>query len=245
MNNSQPQKFVFNSQLVRVTSIDGEPWFIAQDVCNILNLENVSKACNPLKEREKQVLNLKERGITLSDDPDTTRLLAISESGLYRITMKSRKPQAEPFQDWVCEEVLPTIRKTGKYEIPKSQPAIASRELALETARSVSEIKDLLADTDPRLCQLLVDVAINDAVTSIKAIAPASETRWIGVAEIAELLKLPVTLQNRTSLGKFVKSVCGDRGKQESRICNGRMIPIWCYPFPDADVEKAVKQFFN
>ena len=124
-------------------------------------------------------------------------------------------------------------------------PALPSRELALETARSVSEIKDLLADTDPRLCQLLVDVAINDAVTSIKAIAPASETRWIGVAEIAELLKLPVTLQNRTSLGKFVKSVCGDRGKQESRICNGRMIPIWCYPFPDADVEKAVKQFFN
>ena len=53
---------------------------------------------------------------------------------------------------------------------------------------------------------------------------------------------MPVTPQNRTSLGKFVKSVCGDRGKQESRICNGRMIPIWCYPFPDTDVEKAVMQ---
>ena len=238
MSDLSLQQFDFNGNTIKVVMVDGEPWFFAQDVCDILELENVSQACKSLKPRERDLYN----SDTLGGKQD---VVIISESGLYRITMKSRKPQAEPFQDWVCEEVLPTIRKTGKYEIPKSQPAIASRELALETARSVSEIKDLLADTDPRLCQLLVDVAINDAVTSIKAIAPASETRWIGVAEIAELLKLPVTLQNRTSLGKFVKSVCGDRGKQESRICNGRMIPIWCYPFPDADIESAVRQFFN
>jgi prophage antirepressor-like protein len=117
-------QFAFNSQQVRIVSINNEPWFVAQDVCDILDLSNVSKACNPLKNREKQVLNLYEMGITSSNDPDTTRLLAISESGLYRLTMKSRKPQAEPFQDWVCEEILPTIRKTGKYEV-NPQLAIA------------------------------------------------------------------------------------------------------------------------
>jgi prophage antirepressor-like protein len=230
--------------------INGNPWFVAQDVCNILDLENVSKACNPLKDREKQVLNLKERGITLSNEPDITRLLAISESGLYRLTMKSRKPQAEPFQDWVCEEVLPSIRKTGKYETPSvptstPSPALPSRVIALETAKSVFEIKDMLADTDPRLCQMLVDVAINDAMAVIKAIAPASETKWMGAVEIAESLKLPVTTQSRTTLGKFVKATCGDLGKQEERICNGRMMPIWCYPMPNKDIEAAVRKFFD
>jgi len=117
-------QFAFNSQQVRIVSINNEPWFVAQDVCDILDIRNVSKACNPLKDREKQVLNLHEMGITSSDDPDTTRLLAVSESGLYRLTMKSRKPQAEPFQDWVCEQILPIIRKTGKYELAPSQPAL-------------------------------------------------------------------------------------------------------------------------
>jgi prophage antirepressor-like protein len=240
------QSFSFNNQSIRVISMNGDPWFVAQDVCNILDLGNVSKACNPLKDREKNTITLSDG---IAGNPTT---LIISESGLYRLTMKSRKPQAEPFQDWVCEEILPSIRKTGKYEVIASQPeiktsipVIASRELALETARSVSEIKDLLADTDPRLCQLLVDVAINDAVNSIKAIAPASEAQWMGVAEIAEHFKLPVTPQNRTALGKFVKAACGNIGKQESRICNGRMMPIWCYPFPNSEVEKAVKNFFK
>lgn len=144
-----------------------------------------------------------------------------------------------------CKLDLVDAFSQAKKLLAKSVPALPSRELALETARSVSEIKDLLADTDPRLCQLLVDVAINDAVAIVKAISPASDTKWMGVAEIAESLKLPVTPQNRTSLGKFVKATCGEIGKQESRICNGRMIPIWCYPFPNADVEKAVKRFFE
>ena len=114
------QQFAFNAQAVRVISINNEPWFIAQDVCDILTIGNVSQACSPLKPREKGITNID----TLGGNQDAA---IISESGLYRITMKSRKPQAEPFQDWICEEVLPAIRKTGKYEIAPQlpQPAIA------------------------------------------------------------------------------------------------------------------------
>lgn len=129
--------------------------------------------------------------------------------------------------------------------IPASTPALPSRVIALETARSVVEIKDMLADTDPRLCQMLVDVAINDAMAVVKAIAPASEIKWMGAVEIAESLGLPVTAKNRTTLGKFVKATCGDVGKQEERICNGRMMPIWCYPMPDKTVEETVRKFFS
>ena len=152
MTNLSLQHFNFNENQIGVLTINGEPWFIAQDVCDILDLGNVSKACNPLKEREKQVLNLKERGITLSNDPDTTRLLAVSESGLYRITMKSRKPQAEPFQDWICEEVLPTIRKTGKYEIAPQQPQLPQTlSAALRFAADLEDEKQKLLEANQAL----------------------------------------------------------------------------------------------
>ena len=141
--------------------------------------------------------------------------------------------------------LLDVAMQVPSMPVEQVKESLPSRELALETARSVSEIKDLLADTDPRLCQLLVDVAINDAMHSIKALSPANNVRWMGVAEIAELLGLSVNASNRTSLGKFVKAACGATGKQESRICNGRMIPIWCYPYPNAEVEEAIRNFFN
>ena len=110
------QKFSFNDHDVRVISVNGDPWFIASDVCEILDLGNISQACKPLKSREKDLYN----NDTLGGNQD---VVIISESGLYRLTMKSRKPQAEPFQDWVCEEILPSIRKTGKYEV-QSQPVL-------------------------------------------------------------------------------------------------------------------------
>jgi anti-repressor protein len=124
------QLFSFNDQSVRVISVNGDPWFVAQDVCSILDLGNVSQACKPLKAREKDLYN----NDTLGGKQD---VVIISESGLYRLTMKSRKPQAEPFQDWVCEEILPSIRKTGKYEVVPSQPVLP---------QSFSEALRLLAD---------------------------------------------------------------------------------------------------
>lgn len=128
------QQFAFNSQSVRVISINGDPWFVAQDVCNVLDLGNVSQACKPLKDREKDTIILNDR---TSGNPTT---LIISESGLYRLTMKSRKPQAEPFQDWVCEEILPTIRKTGKYEVAPSHPALPTN--FVEALRLAADLED-------------------------------------------------------------------------------------------------------
>ncbi len=130
------QQFVFNSQSVRVISIDGEPWFVAQDVCRILDLDNVSKALSRLDEDEVTVLD-RESILTLSDDPNVVRLSAISESGLYSLSLGSRKPQAKPFKRWVTHEVLPAIRKTGKYEITPQQPALP--QTYAEALRSLAD----------------------------------------------------------------------------------------------------------
>lgn len=120
---SNLQQFAFNSQQVRIISVNGDPWFVASDVCKILDIANVSKALSRLDDEEIMSLD-RESILTLSDDPNTVRLSAISESGLYSLTLGSRKPQAKDFKRWVTREILPTIRKTGKYEIAPASPAL-------------------------------------------------------------------------------------------------------------------------
>lgn len=95
---------------IRMVLIDNEPWFVAADVCKILEHTNPTIAMNSLEDYEKAKLNLGLKGGNTN---------VISESGFYALVLRSRKPIAKPFRLWVTTEVLPTIRKTGKYEMTK------------------------------------------------------------------------------------------------------------------------------
>lgn len=111
--NKEITLFCFGDQLVRVFDDEnGNPWFVAKDVCRILDLGNVSKACNGLDEDEKGVTNCYTHG-------GIQEMLTVSESGLYALVFRSRKPEAKAFSKWVRSEVLPSIRKTGTYTSPK------------------------------------------------------------------------------------------------------------------------------
>lgn len=99
---------------VRNVVIKGEPWFVAKDVCDILELTNSRKATAGLDDEEK--------GVTISDTPGGQQSLTIiNESGLYSLIMQSRKPKAKAFKKWVTSEVLPSIRKYGYYISPTAQ----------------------------------------------------------------------------------------------------------------------------
>jgi prophage antirepressor-like protein len=116
------QHDVFGS--IRVVEKDGQPWFVRNDVCKCLDLENPSKVSMNLKESQKGVT----KGYTLGGIQE---IAIISESGLYSIIFKSRKAEAIEFQNWVCEAVLPSIRKYGGYihtESPSLQTAIDNIE---------------------------------------------------------------------------------------------------------------------
>ena len=89
--------------------IDGEPWFVAKDVCDILGVQNVTQSMQQLEDFERSMFNIGRQG----------EANIISESGFYTLVLRSRKPIAKPFRLWVTTEVLPTIRKTGKYEMTK------------------------------------------------------------------------------------------------------------------------------
>lgn len=93
---------------VRAVTLEGEPWFVAADVCRALGLGNSSMAVSKLDEDEK--------GISLIDTLGGEQKLGIvSESGLYALVLSSRKPEAKAFKRWITHEVIPSIRKTGGY----------------------------------------------------------------------------------------------------------------------------------
>ena len=115
MNNTTSSSLVpfdFEGSQLRVFSDEqGEPWFVATDVCNVLGIGNPRQAMTRLDNDEK--------GVTSTDTPGGVQSVAtVNESGLYSLVLGSRKPEAKRFKRWVTHEVLPAIRRTGRFAIP-------------------------------------------------------------------------------------------------------------------------------
>ena len=115
---------------IRTATLDGEPWFVAADVCRAIGLQLKADGVQRYLGR----LDKGERRLVRRGDPDTGNLFAgtpqvqaltlISESGLYKLIMRSDKDNARPFQDWVTKEVLPSIRKTGSNALAANYPVV-------------------------------------------------------------------------------------------------------------------------
>lgn len=105
------QTFDFKSTPVRALDRAGQPWFVAADVCRALDISNHRDAVQALDDDEKD-------GVGISDAIGRAQsTLCVSESGLYALIFKSRKPEAKAFRKWVTSEVLPAIRRTGGYAV--------------------------------------------------------------------------------------------------------------------------------
>lgn len=119
METQKPQLtvFAFESAALRTIDRDGEPWFVAKDVCSVLEIDNVSQALARLDEDERNTLILNEGTSPAGGNPNVN---IINESGLYSLVLGSRKPEAKKFKKWVTSEVLPAIRKTGSYSAPSA-----------------------------------------------------------------------------------------------------------------------------
>ena len=115
---------------VRIVEIDGEPWFVAKDVCEVLGLAKVSTSLNKIPDSQKDTHRM---GTTMG----IQQLSVVSEAGLYRLIMRSDRPEAEPFIAWVTEEVLPMIRKTnGAYlSDQKAEELLFNPDLIIGLAR--------------------------------------------------------------------------------------------------------------
>nr|DAO86031.1 MAG TPA: repressor domain protein [Bacteriophage sp.] len=139
--NTQIQFSTFNFKDLPVRVISdpkGEFWFCGTDVCAILGYTNSRKA---LQDHCKQGGVTKRYTPTKSADQEMT---FINEPNLYRLIIKSRKPEAEPFEAWVFEEVLPQIRKTGKYQLHPQQLALPEPEKKFTFEFTEYELQQLI-----------------------------------------------------------------------------------------------------
>lgn len=109
MQTAQVIPFCFEAREVRTLLIDDQPWFVATDVCQALAVRNNRDALSRLDDDEK--------GVATTDTLGGTQAVGIiNESGLYSLILTSRKAEAKRFKKWVTAEVLPAIRKHGRYE---------------------------------------------------------------------------------------------------------------------------------
>lgn len=112
--------FAFDSSAVRVLTRNNEPWFVAKDLCRILEIENSRDACAKLDKDERDDVGISD---AIGREQETT---IVNESGMYFLVMRCRnagKPGhvAHSFRKWVTSEVLPALRKTGSYTAPGAQ----------------------------------------------------------------------------------------------------------------------------
>lgn len=91
--------------------IEGNPWFVAKDVCEILGLKDDRNHLMKLSADEKRIVARSNVNLTQGLSFPNRGANCVSESGLYKLVMRSDKPEARRFQDWVTKEVLPAIRK--------------------------------------------------------------------------------------------------------------------------------------
>ncbi|MEY3867529.1 MAG: Paenibacillus phage HB10c2 [Cyanobacteriota bacterium] len=205
----------FNSKQVRAVKIDGEHWFVAKDLCQILEISKHRDAISRLDDDE--------RGSFKMDTPGGKQEMAIvSESGMYALVLSSRKPEAKVFRKWVTSELLPTLRKTGSYNLT---------------------IK-------PKSSQPVLGAYIDRVHSMVENSKNIPQGYWCVLQESANLLiyvetvlKMPVdkadlldgSIGSRWSKYREGKDFCGDRVQFSYKFPDGREVKPWAYQWKELE----------
>lgn len=187
MDNTQITRFDFHGANVRVlTDEHNETWFIAKDICDVLGLGNITEALRALDDDEKSNFRNSEVARNGGRAP-----LIVSESGFYRLVLRSRKPVAKEFQRWVTHEVLPSIRKHGGYMA--GQEAMSPGQML---AASMRWLESLIAEQQGRIASQQAQLDAQ-APKVLFADAVSTSKRCILVGELAKILR-----QNGVDMGE-------------------------------------------
>lgn len=194
--NQEIQPFNFNSLQLRALLLNGTPWFVAKDVAKLLDYSDaqaLTRRLNPDEVQNRQFVGSNPRGENL-----------INESGLYNAIFGSRKPEANTFRNWVTNDVLPTIRKTGTYTTPQT---LEQRSLAL-----ISELSAVAQEQKAELEQARPKADVYDRVLT--------KDHTFGFRELASALRehFPVNENDLRDLLRYNRIVykAGNRIKAYS-----------------------------
>lgn len=190
---------------VRTLYRDGEPWFVAADVCHALEIGNPSDAIRRLDPDEKALVSIEgiSRGNTLTN--------IINEFGLYNLILGSRKPEAKAFKRWITHEVIPAIRRDGEYHaLPQEETddlpltdtrreyLHAARSIAMASSQSLPLVRTLLQragiDTAPALPQKTPDTFRAKLKVTIESLG-------LDIEDAAEIIGMSMDLMRRYMKG--------------------------------------------
>lgn len=204
-----------NGWTIRAIEIDNEVWFVGKDIAEALGYKNTRDALSRhVPDKYKKVLTAQQMAsVSKSRDSqplvDSPRgLTFINEAGLYKLVMRSELPNAEKLSDWVCDTVLPSIRKTGSYSV---QPKEITSEFLFQIAEQL-KIKEQ---------QYLLEKARADENQEVKDLydaTNASEEYWLPMKTVADVLD--VIGIGRNNLYKFLR---------EQHVLSQNNEPMRCY----------------
>lgn len=155
---------------------DGEPMFVAKDVCAVLELKNPRSTLALLDEDEK--------GVHIVDTPGGEQQMTIvSEPGFYKLVMRSRKPEAKAFQRWVTHEVLPALRRDGGYMVARDEtPEQTMARAVLLAQATIDRQKSRIAELEPKA--LFADaVAASDGTCLVGELAKMMRQNGVKVGQ--------------------------------------------------------------
>lgn len=212
---------------VRIVEIKGEPWFVGSDVCKALGLyvrpsgvAEVNTAVRHLNDDERDTYPIRTA-------TGTRHLICLSEAGLYKLIMRSDKPEARKFQDWVTREVLPAIRKTGGYLLNEEARETAHADdragmpLPEAFAQVLQQVLQQQVETQRLLTELLAERKAGDGA--------ARDERLLSAREAKEMFRLPGSTQE---IGLRVWEFCDVNGvKYRKRRTNlgVNRYPAWAF----------------
>ena len=178
--------FHFKGRQVRTIQLDGEPWFVAADVCDVLGLNNPSQALSYLDRDERRL-------ITNEAWRTNGNMAIVSEPGLYSLVLRSRRPEAKGFRRWIAHEVIPALRQTGGYLMPAvSASAVGSGNLLQFSRR---DLLNLAIEAETECEELRPKAAFFDRV--------ADSGDSFSLAETAKMLETEG--YGRNNLIKFLR----------------------------------------
>ena len=179
-----------NSEFGQVRTIDqnGEPWFVAADVCRALDVGNPSQALTKLDEDEKMTLTSNEGHSGQRGGAQSFNV--VNEPGLYSLVLGSRKPEAKAFKRWITHEVIPAIRKHGAYATPEMvEKMLGDPDVMIRTLTALKEERQKVEKLAAKVEEDKPKVLFADSVSASK--------QCILVGELAKLLR-----QNGVNVGQ-------------------------------------------
>ncbi|WP_211749896.1 phage antirepressor [Paenibacillus sp. Marseille-Q4541] len=195
--NEQLNQFMYGSYQVRTVTIQNEPWFVAKDVCEVLEIGNVGQAVSRLDADDKA-------DVILNDGRQDRLQTAINEPGLYTLILGSRKQEAKQFKRWITHEVIPSIRKHGAYMTSETlEKAILNPDFLINLAGELKKEQEKSKALQQQIQEVRPKVLFAEAVEG--------SSNSILIGQLATILK-----QNGIDIGQ---KRLFDRLREEGFLC--------------------------